>query len=107
MTLGQKLRFYRTAEGYTQGFVAEILHLDRSTYTFYETGKTLPSVKSLFRLSRLYGVSADTLLDESIEPVGAQEFLATYKLHGTVNRRVNPVNPAYHRKSVVKKKGSA
>ena len=37
MTLGEKLRFYRTAERYTQGTIAEMLGMERSTYTYYET----------------------------------------------------------------------
>ncbi|MBQ7638039.1 MAG: helix-turn-helix transcriptional regulator [Clostridia bacterium] len=50
------LREYRTKMGYTQKDVADVLGIDRSTYAYYETGKTEVPVKKLAVLARLYGV---------------------------------------------------
>lgn len=64
---GNNLRKQRTRLGLTQQQVAEKLNIDRSTYSYYELGRTSPSVEMLYELILLFGVSADELLkkDES------------------------------------------
>ena len=79
MTLGQKLRFYRTAEGYSQEAVARLLQVERSTYTYYERDRTLPNVYALFLLSKIFHVTMEKLVDTRFEPVGAAEFLEKEK----------------------------
>ena len=44
-----------------------MLELDRSSYTYYETGKSTPTVPAFKRISDLYGVSMDTMMGESQE----------------------------------------
>ena len=68
MTLGQKLRYFRMAEHYSQKQVADMLSMERSTYTYYECDKSLPSVYTLFHIARLYGVGMELFVDERIEP---------------------------------------
>ncbi len=63
-TLAEKLKRYRERRGYTQKQIAQILDMSRSAYTYHETGKTSPSVQTIVRLSKLYGVTADELLGE-------------------------------------------
>ena len=55
MTLGDKLRFYRTAAGYAQSAVAREIGRSRTTYTYYETGRNEPSVRSLYIIARFLG----------------------------------------------------
>jgi transcriptional regulator with XRE-family HTH domain len=62
MRLNEKLRTLREKCGYTQEQVAKILSVDRSSYTYYETGKTEPSIASLRKLASLYKVNLDELL---------------------------------------------
>ena len=52
---GNELRRLRISCGLTQQAVADALHVNRATYTYYETGKTTPSVEDLYLLSQLYG----------------------------------------------------
>ena len=52
--LSQKLRLLREFHGYTQKQVAEMLQVDRSTVTYYETGKVHPPCDSLVRLCQFY-----------------------------------------------------
>ena len=40
--LGGKLRALRQKNGWTQKQIAEMLHINRSTYAYYETGATQP-----------------------------------------------------------------
>ena len=46
--------------------IAKILNCSRSTYTYYETGKTTPSISVLKLLAKIYNVSLmELLMDES------------------------------------------
>ena len=52
--LRENLRRFRTEADYSQEEVARVLGVNRATYTYYETGKTTPSVVDLYRLAQLY-----------------------------------------------------
>jgi transcriptional regulator with XRE-family HTH domain len=58
------LRKLRKANGLTQQQVAEYLHLDRSTYAYYESGRTKINIDMLLRLSELFRVSIASLVGE-------------------------------------------
>lgn len=68
MKLSERLRFVREACGYKQWQLAEVLGVERSSYTYYETGKTEPSITSLITLADFYGISVDDLLRSSTLP---------------------------------------
>lgn len=76
MTIGQKLRFYRTAQGYTQQTVARHIGCQRTTYTYYEADKSQPNVRTLYVLARLFKVPMEHLADDAYMPFGGEEFLA-------------------------------
>lgn len=76
MTLGEKLRFYRTAQDVSQQAVARQINRSRATYTYYEAGKIEPSIHALYRIARFLGVQMEHLADEAYIPLGAEEFLA-------------------------------
>ncbi len=67
MCFHKKLRMLREKQELTQGQVAKALGLERSTYTYYETGKTQPNLSSLKILAALYHVSVDDLLNDSTD----------------------------------------
>lgn len=58
-TLGNMLRTTRLSLGLTQETVAARLGMSRSTYTYYETGKTMPDIHTLRMLSELYDISPE------------------------------------------------
>lgn len=62
--LNERLRSLRLSMGLTQMQVAEALNIDRSTYTYYETGKTVPDVKTIIKLSKIFNVSYQQILDD-------------------------------------------
>lgn len=62
--LSDTLRNLRTGLGFTQLQVAEALNIDRSTYTYYETGKTVPDIKTIMKLMKIFNVSYEELLGE-------------------------------------------
>ena len=49
--LGNRLRTLRRCNGMTQREVAARLHLDRSSYAYYEIGKTEPDLHTLSEIA--------------------------------------------------------
>lgn len=64
MTLGEKIKYIRKASGLSQEQLGEKLCVSRSAIAKWETGKGLPDIENLKVLSRLLGVSVDSLLDD-------------------------------------------
>lgn len=73
--LCDNLRNLRIACGFTQQTIAQALGVVRSTYTYYETGKTAPDPETLVKLARIFGVSIDQLLLFKVQPGMAPEAL--------------------------------
>lgn len=66
MTTGKKLRILRSRAGLTQQEIADLLHMDRSTYAYYESDTTHPRVETLQQLAHVFGVPITALLSEDI-----------------------------------------
>ncbi len=60
--LGEILKSFRVQNKLTQEFVATQLNLSRSSYTYYEIGKTEPNLKSLGILAKMYNVDLEVFL---------------------------------------------
>lgn len=65
--LPTKLKELRKAHGYTQDYVASALGVARQTYSHYETGQRTPNSEMLFKLSGIYNISLDDLMQLTIE----------------------------------------
>ena len=68
------LRTVRRVLGISQSEIAEIIGVDRSTYTYYETGKSEPPIHRLKRIIDLFNskfsvkkVDFDMLLSEKLD----------------------------------------
>ena len=59
--LGERLRRLREKTEYTQQQIANALHIDRSTYTYYETGRTTPDNFTLLALVNIFHTTLDSL----------------------------------------------
>ncbi len=57
------LKFYRHECGLTQQQVADRLKIERSTYTYYETGKTKPDINTLIKIAKVYNIKYTALLE--------------------------------------------
>jgi len=57
-----RLKALRQSKDLTQEQLARKLSIDRSTYFYYETGKTQPNIKYLIKLSTIFDVSVDELV---------------------------------------------
>lgn len=62
-SLGEALREHRTRCQMTQEFVAESIGVSRQAVSKWEKGASDPSTSNLLALARLYGVSAEELLE--------------------------------------------
>ncbi len=57
------LKYYRHECGLTQQQVADRLKIERSTYTYYETGKTKPDINTLIKIAKVYNINYTALLE--------------------------------------------
>lgn len=74
---GDRLRYFRTHKTkYSQKQVADMLGVERSTYTKYESGATEPSITVLRKLKQIYNVSYDELLHSDADQL-YYEYLLT------------------------------
>lgn len=53
---------------WTQGYVAEKIHVARPTYTAYERGTKVPSLETVNKIADLFDVSSDYLLGRTENP---------------------------------------
>lgn len=60
--ISYRLRMLRKMEGLTQEDIALILNINRSTYSYWESGKTKPSINKLIQISKLYNVTIDYIV---------------------------------------------
>ena len=62
-----KLKELRKNSALTQKQIADVLGIDRSTYSYYENGKASPSLAVLMRIAKVFNVTLDYVIygDES------------------------------------------
>ena len=66
--INERLRELRIKSGYTQSQIAKILNIDRSTYSYYEIGKTMPDISVLVTLAKVFNISISELLADETAP---------------------------------------
>lgn len=71
-TLAQRLKKYRALCGLTQQQVSDILNINRTTYTKYETGVSEPSQEVLKKIVSIFGIDYNALL--GVEDVLGADF---------------------------------
>lgn len=63
--LSFNLKRARQHRGLTQQEVAEQLNIDRSTYTYYETGRTTPTIYQIIEISKILKINLAYFLYEN------------------------------------------
>lgn len=61
--IGKSLKILREKNHYTQDYIADHLHVGRSTYANWERNRAFPDYDKLVILCNLYDVSADFFLN--------------------------------------------
>ena len=63
-TISEKLKLLRTKMGLTQSDIARAIGVERSTYTYYELGKTLPDWPTIKKLAKIFNINYYDLLED-------------------------------------------
>lgn len=64
INIGPLLKNHRKNCSLTQQQVADALKINRTTYTYYESGKTEPSIETINSLCRIFGIEYEDLLPD-------------------------------------------
>lgn len=67
MSFSNKLREIRLKRNMTEKQLAELIGIQLRTYKNYETGKTIPRIQTLRKLSITLNISSDELLELDFE----------------------------------------
>ena len=60
--LAENLKLIRRWNGLNQEQVAKVLNVERSTYAYYELGKTEPDIQAIIQLCKLYEIEVIDLI---------------------------------------------
>lgn len=92
-TLSNQLKEARNNSGYTQNDVATILHITRQSISKWERGVVYPDIENLIKLSDIYKISIDELLNNNQElksqiQLNNEKIKETKKQLGKVNTQL-------------------
>ena len=68
------LQFLRKSHGYTQDDLAQKLNISRQAVSKWETGTTIPDLEILLKLSKLYHITINDILEPEIQPQRITDF---------------------------------
>ncbi len=68
------LQYLRKSHNYTQEELAAKLDISRQAVSKWETGVTVPDVDVLLKISKLYGISINDILEPKIRPQRIADF---------------------------------
>lgn len=76
MDFSDKLKLYRRMLNVTQEDIADALGVDRSTYSYYEAGKSVPTSDGIHMIANILGVPANILFEGVAPPSPAMQRLS-------------------------------
>jgi len=83
---GRWLRELRELSGLSQTSVANQLEVHQTAISQWESGRTKPNIELLSRLSKLYGVSIDTLIGNGTDSAKTSDVMELIKLREALKR---------------------
>lgn len=88
--IAENLKALRVALGLTQQQIAEALDIERSTYAYYEIGKSAPDIKTIAKLLKIFNITYDDLLHNRKERT-IESYSSSYvTLHDSANNSYVP-----------------
>lgn len=63
--LGKNIKLYREANSFTQQDLADYLSIPREMISYFENDQRTPSAELLLKISDIFGLELDELLEES------------------------------------------
>lgn len=88
--LGDNIRAYRGNINLTQQELSDYLECDRVSLSYYETGERQPSIDILLKMSDIFGVELDDLLNESSDVLKENLSLA-FRKEGMSSKNLNEI----------------
>lgn len=77
--INERVKKYRKQLHLSQEYVSSYLNVNRATYSQMENGNRRITAEEIAKLSRLFGVSADVLLENSLESKPAIVFARSFE----------------------------
>lgn len=68
--IAENLRLLRKQAKLSQKEVADLMKVDRTTYTYYETGRSVPNYKNLAKLCHIFAVEPRVFFNPASNPTG-------------------------------------
>ena len=68
------LQFLRKSHNYTQDDLAQKLDISRQAVSKWETGAAIPDLEVLLKISKLYGITINDILEPQIQPQRITDF---------------------------------
>lgn len=87
--ISKKLKELRTEHGYTQKYVADMLGIDRSTYSYYESGRISPDIQTILKVAKLLDIDYTEIIDSENVDVCA-DFEERFCKNVDVNTKFSP-----------------
>ncbi len=72
--IARYLQFLRKSHDYTQEDLAKKLDISRQAVSKWETGTTIPDLEVLLKISKLYNVTINDILEPNIQPQRITDF---------------------------------
>lgn len=72
--ISKYLQFLRKSRNYTQNELAERLDISRQAVSKWETGMTIPDLEVLLKISKLYDITINDILEPKIQPQRIADF---------------------------------
>ena len=73
--MSNKLKELRKNSALTQQDIAEVIGVDRSSYSYYENGKASPSFQVLIKIAKVFNVTLDYIVfgddSKTVQPTAA------------------------------------
>ena len=72
--ISKYLKFLRKSHSYTQDDLAQHLDISRQAVSKWETGVAIPDLEVLLKISRLYDITINDILEPQIQPQRITDF---------------------------------
>ena len=72
--ISKYLQLLRKSNNYTQDDLAEKLGISRQAVSKWETGMTIPDLEVLLKISKLYDITINDILEPKIQPQRITDF---------------------------------
>ena len=72
--ISKYLQFLRKSHNYTQDDLAKILDVSRQAVSKWETGTAIPDLEVLLKISRLYDITINDILEPRVQPQRITDF---------------------------------